>query len=46
MKKYDVMGWEMVKLEDVCHAIRCVRKDIDRPYSNASDDKKIGRAHV
>lgn len=42
MKKYDVMGWEMVKLEDVCHAICCVRKDIDRPYSNASDDKKDG----
>jgi hypothetical protein len=40
MKKYDVMGWEMVKLEDVCHAIRATRNDIDRLYSN--EDKKEG----
>lgn len=40
MKKYNVMGWEMVKLEDVCHAIRRTRNDIDRLYSN--EDRKEG----
>ena len=42
MKKYDVMGWEMVKLEDVCHAIRRTRNDIDWLHSNASEDEKKG----
>lgn len=40
MKKYDVMGWKMVKLEDVCHAIRATRNDIDWWYLN--EDKKEG----
>lgn len=40
MKKYDVMGWEMAKMEDVKWCIRNVRKDIDSFGSHKSEEAR------
>ena len=42
MKKYMVMGKEMVMLEDVCHMIRKLRKEIDAPYNMREEERKAG----
>lgn len=38
MKKYDVMGWEMAKMEDVKWCIRNVRREIDSFGSHKSEE--------
>jgi hypothetical protein len=40
MKKYDVMGWEMAKMEDVKWCIRNVRRDIDSFGSHKSEEAR------
>ena len=40
MKKYNVMGHEMAKMDDVKWCIRKARKDIDDLYESKSDDAK------
>jgi hypothetical protein len=40
VKKYNVMGHEMAKMDDVKWCIRKARKDIDDLYENKSDDAK------
>ena len=40
MKKYDIMGNEMIKVRDMRHAIRKLRKMIDVNYKNFDEEKK------
>ena len=40
MKKYNVMGHEMAKMDDVKWCIRKARKDIDDLYENKGEDAK------
>lgn len=40
MKKYDVMGWEMAKMEDVKWCIRNVRREIDNFGSHKSEEAR------
>lgn len=42
MKKYNVMGHEMVKLEDLCYGIRRTRKYIDSLYAHRSEAERDG----
>ena len=42
MKKYNVMGYEMVKLTDLCYGLRRTRKEIDSPYGRKSEAEKAG----
>ena len=41
MKKYNVMGHEMAKMDDVKWCIRKARKDIDDLYENKGEDAKM-----
>lgn len=40
MKKYNIMGYEMVKVRDIRHAIRKLRRGIERNYQNFDADKR------
>lgn len=40
MKKYDIMGNEMIKVRDIRHAIRKLRKMIDVNYKNFDEEKR------
>lgn len=42
MKKYNVMGHEMVKLEDLCYVLREARKKIDHTIAKKSEEEKKG----
>lgn len=42
MKKYNVMGHEMVKLKDLCYGIRRTRKRIDTLYAHRSEAEREG----
>lgn len=42
MKKYNVMGYEMVKLTDLCYGLRKTRKGIDSLYGRKSEAEKAG----
>ena len=42
MKKYDVLGCEMVRLDDVCYAVRKTKKAIEAAYGHRSADEKEG----
>ena len=40
MQKYNIMGWEMVKVDDLKHAIRVLRKRIKENWFNYTDEQK------
>lgn len=40
MKKYNIMGHEMVKVSELRHAIRRLRKDVDTLYANFDEDHR------
>lgn len=40
MKKYNIMGYEMVKVRDIRHAIRKLRRGIEQNYQNFDADKR------
>ncbi len=40
MQKYNIMGWEMVKVNDLKHAIRVLRKRMKENWFNYSDEQK------
>lgn len=40
MKKYDIMGYEMIKVRDMRYAIRKLRKRIDDNYRNFDADQR------
>ena len=40
MKKYDIMGHQMIKIRDLCHAIRILRNSIERIWSDWPEEKK------
>lgn len=40
MQKYNIMGFEMVKVDDLKHAIRVLRKQMKENWFNYSDEQK------
>ena len=40
MQKYDIMGHEMIKVRDIRHAIRKLRKIVDDNYKNFDEEKR------
>lgn len=40
MQKYNIMGWEMVKVDDLKHAIRVLRKRMRENWFNYTEEMK------
>lgn len=40
MKKYDIMGNEMIKVRDMRYAIRKLRKNVETAYKNFDEEKR------